>query len=228
MPLPQPWLVDALELLDLRQGDRCLLLGCPTITHLQAVSKLVGPKASIVVVEPDITCAERAADWQHERLEVLACTPEDGDRFGTLDAVLACPLTTMDWPLELWTKLIPSNLRPGGRFVLDLPAETFCEPLQRAWEQLTGSTQALSLLRGPSEEAVTSALRASGMRNVEASVGTHILHLENPYALVQVVEKLGLADPIRIGDLERQLIEILKTTDHADVVFHRTRVRGLR
>jgi hypothetical protein len=211
MPLPQPWLADALELLDLRQGDRCLLLGCPTITHLQAVSKLVGPKASIVVVEPDITCAERAADWQHEHLEVLAC-----------------PLTTMDWPLELWTKLIPSNLRPGGRFVLDLPAENFCEPLQRAWEQLTGSTQALSLLRGPSEEAVTSALRASGMRNVEASVGTHILHLENPYALVRVVEKLGQADPIRIEDLERQLVEVLKTTDHADVVFHRTRVRGLR
>ena len=228
MPLPQPWLVDALEQLDLRQGDRCLLLGCPTITHLQAVSKLVGPKASIVVVEPDITCAERASAWQHEHLEVLACTPEDGDRFGTLDAVLACPLTTMDWPLELWTKLISSNLRPGGRFVLDLPAETFCEPLQRAWEQLTGSTQELSLLRGPSEEAAASALRDNGMRNVEASVGTHILHLENPYALSQVIQELGLADPSRIGDLERRLVEILKTTDRTDVVFHRTRVHGLR
>ncbi len=51
---------------------------------------------------------------------------------------------------------------------------------------------------------------------------------QNPYALSQVIQELGLADPSRIGDLERRLVEILKTTDRTDVVFHRTRVHGLR
>lgn len=228
MPIPQPWLNDALEQLDLRKGDRCLMLGCPTDAHLKAVSEIVGREASIVVVEPDVELAERASESKHEHLEVLAYTPEPDDRFGTIDAVLACPLTTMDWSLELWTRLIPINLRPGGRFVLDLPAEIPCEPLSRAWEAIDGSPEQLALLCGPSEEAVASALRARGLRNVEASVGTHLLHLESPYVLGRVVQELGMADPTRIADLDRRLVEILQTTDHVEVVFHRTRVHGLR
>lgn len=228
MPIPQPWLTNALEQLDLRKGDRCLMLGCPTSAHLVAVSQIVGREAGIVVVEPDVGLAERASKSPHEHLEVLAYKPEAGDRFGTIDAVLACPLTTMDWSLELWANLIPINLRPGGRFVLDLPAKTPCEPLHRAWQGLAGSPNALSLLCGPSEEEVALALRDSGLRKVETSVGTHLLHLESPYVLGQVVQELGMTAPAHIGDLDRRLIEILETTGPIDVVFHRTRVHGIR
>lgn len=228
MPIPQPWLIDALEQVDLRKGDRCLMLGCPTDAHLVAVSQIVGREASIVVVEPDVGLAERASKSQHQQLEVLAYNPEAGDRFGTIDAVLACPLTTMNWSLELWANLISANLRPGGRFVLDLPAETPCEPLRQAWEGLTGTNDTLSLLCGPAEEEVAQALRDCGLRRVETSVGTHLLHLENPYVLGQVVQELGMADPTHIADLDRRLVEILQTTDQIDVVFHRTRVHGIR
>ena len=228
MPIPQPWLVDAIEHLDLRQGDRCLMLGCPTTAHLMAVSQIVGRDASIVVVEPDVDHAERASKSQHERLEVLAYTPQASDRFGTIDAVLACPMTTMGWTLPLWAELIPGNLRPGGRFILDLPARTPCEPLHRAWQTLSGMPDEPPLLCGPAEEDVAEALRNKGLRRVETSVGTHLLHLESPYALAQILRELKVADPERIPDLERRLVEVFETTGEVDVVFHRTCVHGIR
>ncbi len=228
MPIPQPWLADSLEQLDLRQHDRCLMLGCPTDAHLSAVAEIVGRQAAIVVVEPDTGLAENAARSQHQHLEVLAYTPGPGDRLGSFDALLACPLTTMDWSLMLWTKLIGSNLRPGGRFVLDLPAEHPCEPLRRAWDGTRGDPDGLARLCGPSEQEIADALREHGLRNVEASLGTHLLRLESPYALAHLVRGLSEDATEVISDLERRLIEVLQTTDQVDVVFHRTRVHGLR
>jgi SAM-dependent methyltransferase len=226
--LPQPWLEDSLDQLDLRPKDRCLLLGCPTPAHLAAVSQLVGRRASIVVVEPDADLAGQATKADHKRLEVLACAPRGDERFGTFDALLACPLTTMGWPLELWCQLISHNLRPGGRFVIDLPAESPNEPLRRAWADIGGDAAVLQALCGPAEAAVAHRLREVGMRSVEASVGTHVLHLESPSALARLVGELGLADAEQLADLERRLVEELRTNGEIDAVFHRTRVRGQR
>ena len=228
MPLPQPWLEDALQQLDLRRRDRCLMLGCPTAAHLSAVSELVGRSANIVVVEPDGRLAEIATKGKHEHLEVLPYTPQNDDKFGVFDALLACPLTTMAWPLPLWSSLIPLNLRPGGRFVLDLPAEQPCDPLRRAWHDVGGEPGDLELLCGPAEAEVADELRQRGLRSVEACVGTHLLRLESSAVLGRLVRELVAGDKSLFESLERRLIEILQTTGEVDVVFHRTRVHGLR
>jgi hypothetical protein len=225
--LPQPWLDDALEQLDLRRDDRCLVLTCPTPAHVAAVSRVVGKTARIVVVEPDQELAEFAARGKHENLEVLAYEPEGHERFGTFDALLACPLTTIGWSIEVWTELIVANLRPGGRFVLDLPAETLCDPLIRAWSQVEGEPRALEQITGPSESELAETLRRRGLRGVEASMGTHLAHLESPYVLAEFVGSL-IEDPEMQANLARTLVEQMQTTDGVDVVFHRTRVHGLR
>ncbi len=225
--IPQPWLEDALEQLDLRPRDRCLVLSCPTQAHVDAVAGIVGQTATIVVVEPDLELAELACQGRHDNLEVRAHAPEGGERFGTFDALLACPLTTMGWPIELWTDLIVGNLRPGGRFVLDLPAPTLCEPLARTWREVGGADEALAPIRGPAEETAAEALRGVGLRSVQAALGTHLLHLENPYVLAGFLHGL-LDDTDLLADLELALVSALQTTGEVDVVFHRSRVRGLR
>ncbi len=227
MALPQPWLADAMEQLDLRKRDRCLLLGCPTPAHVAAVSQAVGSTARIVVVEPDAELAERAARGGHERMEVLAHTPDGHESFGTFDALLACPLTTMDWSLDLWAELIVRNLRPGGRFVLDLPAENMCEPLTRAWREVGGDPDALRLITGPTESELAATMRERGLRNVEASMGTHLANLESPYVLARLLLSLD-ADASLQTDLELKLVESLQTNSEIAVVFHRSRIHGLR
>lgn len=225
--IPQPWLEDSLEQLNLRKRDRCLVLSCPTSAHVGAVSRLVGRTATIVVVEPDLSLAELASQGKHEDLKVLNCTPVGGERFGTFDALLACPLTTMGWSLTLWADLILHNLRPGGRFVLDLPAETMCDPLRRAWERIGGAEEALEPISGPPEEEVANVLRRVGLRSVEPSMGTHLVTLESPYTLSGFLHGLWTDDGLH-ADLEIALVETLQTTREIDVVFQRTRVHGLR
>ena len=225
--IPQPWLENALEQLDLRRRDRCLVLTCPTQAHLGAVSELVGRTASIVVVEPNENLAKLASRGEHEHLEVLAYEPKGGESFGTFDAMLACPLTTMGWSIELWGDLIAPNLRPGGRFVIALPGETLCEPLRRAWDLIGGSADVLQDLRGPAESTFAQFLRERGLRSVEAAMGTHMLHLESPWALADLLRDQEGANGL-IADLELALVEDLQTNGPIDVVFHRTRVHGLR
>lgn len=225
--LPQPWLEDALEQLNLRRRDRCLVLTCPTQAHIVAVSQIVGQTAHIVVVEPDEELAEFASRGKHDNLEVLAFEPSGHERFGTFDALLACPLTTIGWSIEIWTELIVNNLRPGGRFVLDLPAENLCDPLTRAWSQVGGDPEALRQITGPSESTLAETLRRRGLRSVEASMGTHLSRLENPYVLSEFMRSIW-DDAAMQDDLARTLVEVLQTTGEVDVVFHRTRVHGLR
>ncbi len=225
--IPQPWLENALEQLDLRRRDRCLVLTCPTQAHLGAVSQIVGRTASIVVVEPDEKLAKLASRGNHEQLEVLAYEPKGSESFGTFDALLACPLTTMGWSIELWGDLIAPNLRPGGRFVIDLPGETLCEPLQRAWKKVGGDEGALRDLHGPAESTFAQYLRERGLRSVEAAMGTHMLHLESPWALADLIQNRDGTNGL-MPDLELALVEDLQTNGPVDVVFHRTRVHGLR
>ena len=225
--LPQPWLEDSLLQLDLRERDRCLVLTCPTRAHVAAVSGIVGRTSTIVVVEPDRELAELAAEGNHENLDVLNRRPRAGDHFGMFDALLACPLTTMGWDMDLWSDLIVSNLRPGGRFVLDLPAETFCEPLRRAWLHVGGPEHALAPISGDSENDVAEALRSRGLRNVEASLGTYLARLDNPFSLASFMETIAPEHDF-YTELGIALVEDAKTHTEVDMVFHRVRVHGLR
>ena len=58
-------------------------------------------------------------------------------------------------------------------------------------------------------------------------MGTHLLDLDGPYVLGQFMRNF-CSDSDRLQSLERKLVETMQTTGQIDVVFHRTRVHGLR
>jgi hypothetical protein len=225
--IPQPWLQDALELLDLRRNDRVLVFSAPTMAHVAAVRRVVGTGGRTVVVEPDRNIAKQIAEQAEVDIEVLSHPPDGNENFGEFDAMLACPLFDPGLAPSSWGRLFSNNLRPGGRFVLDLPGEETNDHLAACWLESGGRPNALDGLRGPSKSDLAEALTSAGLRNVSASAGSHLVHLESPFALTTLVQETADLNEQMAEDLGRRLVERLKSTDEVDLVFHRTRVRGL-
>jgi hypothetical protein len=225
--IPQPWLADALELLDLRRNDRVLVFSAPTMAHVSAVRQSVGSSGRTMVIEPDLVVAEEIAQAARADVEVVNRVPSAGESLGDFDAMLVCPLMTLGLEPAFWGDLFSNNLRPGGRFVLDLPGEEMNEQLASCWLESEGEADALDPLRGPSKEEVVEALEEAGLRDLSASAATHLVHLESPFALVGLMRDGADLNKQRAEDLGRRLVERLKTAEEVDVIFHRTRVRGL-
>jgi hypothetical protein len=225
--IPQPWLADALELLDLRRNDRVLVFSAPTMAHVAAVRQSVGMGGRTVVIEPDRDVATQIAGAGRAGIEVLSYAPTGEESFGDFDAALACPLLTLGLAPDFWASLFSNNLRPGGRFVLDLPGEEMNDHLATCWLESRGQTKALNQLRGPSKVDLTDALDAAGLRNVSVSAGSHLVHLENPFALANLVRDAADLNKKIVENLGRRLVERLKTADEVDCVFHRSRAHGL-
>ena len=230
--IPQPWLADALELLDLRRKDRVLVFSAPTPAHVAAVRQSIGRAGRTVVIEPQRELAEelaaRMGDDVDGDVEVLSVMPSGEESYGSFDACLACPLHTMGLPVQFWGNLFSHNLRPGGRFVLDLPGEEMSDKTARCWVRSGGEPEALANLRGPGKQDLAKALETSGLRNVSASSATHLVQLENPFVLAQLMAELSGTDTEAVEDFGRTLVEDLKTAVEVELALHRTRAHGLR
>lgn len=225
--IPQPWLADALELLDLRRNDRVLVFSAPTMAHVAAVRQSVGSGGRTLVIEPDRLAARQIDDATLADVEVLHQAPSSDESLGDFDAMLACPLLTLGLTPGFWCNLFINNLRPGGRFVLDLPGEEMNDHLAACLLESGSGSDALERLRGPSKSDLMSALGAAGLRDLSASVATHLVHLESPFALTNLVRDAADLNKEAVEDLGRRLVERLKTANDVDFVFHRIRVHGL-
>ena len=225
--LEHPWFPEVLDLLDLRRNDRVLLITAQCPTHVTAVLQRVGSHGNVLVVEPSEKTAHDLAE-SNPGVEVISTTPTGEESFGSFDAFLACPFSLPEWPLELWAALTQKNLRPGGRFAIDLPGEKHCEDLSESWIEIGGGEHDLLPLRGPTEKALADVLRQEGLRMVAAAMGTHIVRLGSPHALAALGAQLMGAKQDRQEELGVALTRRLRTTDAVDVVFHRTRVHGIR
>ena len=146
-----PWFPEVMDLLDLRRRDRVLLITAQHPSYVEAVAQKVGSCGDILVLEPDKDAAAEVAEAM-PRVEIIALAPTGQEMFGTFDALLACPLSTPDWPLELWAGVTTRNLRPGGRFAIDLPGEELCEDLSSCWVEVGGSEKSLLPIRGPAPD----------------------------------------------------------------------------
>ena len=58
-------------------------------------------------------------------------------------------------------------------------------------------------------------------------MGTHLANLESPYVLANLLLSLH-PDASLQSDLELKLVESLQTNSEIAVVFHRSRIHGLR
>ena len=225
--MEHPWFPEVLDLLDLRQKDRVLLITAQRTGYVNAVLQRIGNQGDAVVVEPSEESARELAEAS-SRVEVIAQVPTGEENFGTFDALLACPLGMPNWPLSLWTGVTLRNLRPGGRFAIDLPGEKLCEDLSVCWLEIGGAEEDLVRLRGPAEKDLATSLRQGGLRMVAAAMGTHVVRMDSPHTLASMGAALLGTDPDQQEELGIALTRRLRTTDSVEVVFHRTRVHGIR
>lgn len=228
-PCPQPWIASSLELVDLRREDRVLVIGLDQPAHLAAVRRAVGGDGAVLLVEPRAAAARELAE--HCEVDVIVRRPSGDERFGTFDAVIGAAMTNPEWEVTVWGRLVTRNLRPGGRFVIDLPGEVLCEDLVTAWAAIGGDDGALGPLFGPAESELADSLRQSGLRRVEVVLGTHLVKMESPLALARLAWRLlavGDAPSARREDLALALVQRLGTTGPIEIVFKRTRVHGIR
>jgi hypothetical protein len=229
MPLNEgaPWVQAAIALLDVRRRDRMLACGADA-GHARALAALVGKDGELVVVTEDAQSAEQLAALDVPQLRVLAHRIDGGERFGTFDALLlALPFGPL-LPLGAWAELARANLRPGGRLVVDVPGPTLVPELASAWRELALPETRLAPLRGVADDALATALRDGGMRDVHAVLGTHLLHVAAPADLVEAfAAPLGLDNRERL-ELTHALVRAKGGTGPIDALLHRTRVLALR
>lgn len=221
-----PWFHATLELLDLRRHERVLAIGC-TAPQLRAVARLVGDGGELTAIEPDRTRAERLAREPIAGLAVVAATP-GADRFGSFDALLACPLVAPPWPWAELPAAAHHNLRPGGRFAIDVPAPDMIPVVHAAWQRSGLPPLAPDPLRGIADDRLAHDLRATGLRRVDTVLGTHLLSLESPFDLVELLTPALRLDDTAAAELGRSLASELHSTGTCDVLVHRTRVHGIR
>ncbi len=223
----QPWFQDAVDLLDLRRQDRVLAIHTDS-RQVRALATLVGKNGALTVVQPDRAVAEEIAELGLPHVEIFAHQLTGTERFGAFDALLCAVTTRPDLPLGAYGELPRRNLRPGGRLAIDLPAPDML-PLLRAAALESGMAEArLLCLSGPGDDALSDVLRNAGLRRVQSLLGSHLLHLESPHELVDLVAgPLGLTDAER-ADLGAALVRSTGSTAAVEVLAHRTRLQALR
>lgn len=227
-PIDYPWFHSTVSLLDLRQKDRVLVVGAGSVTHVEAVVNLIGSRGSVTVIEPMRSLAEAIARVDHPGMEVLALAPAGSERFGAFDALLSCPLGLPDWPVSNYAGILRSNLRPGGRFVLDLPAPATSPDLVAAYADCGGDAGDLSPLCGPDAAELAELLQREGLRSVHAALGSHLLELHSPHDLVAMFAPVLPAAHDRLTELGLALAHQLHGTANVQTLVHRTRVHGQR
>lgn len=225
--LAQPWFDSALERLEVRRGNRLLAIN-PTIAEVTALRSLVGNAGELTLVVLDRHIAEQLAEHQWERVTVLAHATTGGETFGTHDSLLIVPRTGPLLPVEAYATLARNNLRPGGRFLIDLPAENMLPDLRAAWETLGWDEERLQPLSGNSDVELTEATREAGLRSVTAALGSHLLHAGSAAELCA-----AFAEPLHLGDdeiteLGHAIVRRRQEDGPIEALVHRTQVAGQR
>ncbi|MFK7738897.1 MAG: hypothetical protein AB8H80_01140 [Planctomycetota bacterium] len=222
-----PWFDSAIARLEARKGNRLLALA-PRRDEAQQLLALIGKAGELTLVLTDEALADDLAgrDWPGLRLLLLEATGEE--TFGTFDSLLICPTTGPVLPADACATLVRKNLRPGGRFVVDVPAPDMVPDLRAAWLELGWDEERLQPISGPSDIEVVDAMRTAGLRGVESSLGSHLLHVPSAGDLVaSFATPLGLTDAEEV-ELRDAVVRHRKDAHALDALVHRTQVSGQR
>lgn len=223
----QPWFQDAVDLLDLRRQDRVLAIHTEP-RQVRALATLVGKGGVLTVVQPDRNIAEAIAELGLPHVEIFAHQLCGTERFGAFDALLCAVTTRPTLPLGAYGELPRRNLRPGGRLAIDLPAPDMLPQLRQAATTLGWSENRLQCLCGPGDDELSDVLRNAGLRRVQSLLGSHLLHVESPHDLVDLVATaMGLSNSERDA-LGQQLVREAGSTGAVEILAHRTRLQALR
>jgi hypothetical protein len=224
----QPWFAEAIGRLHLRKGSRVLMLTASTPDLANHALAAVGRQGHVTVLEPDRDRAARAEQLEHDGLAVISYRPEGQESFGPHDGLVACPATDPDWPPNLWGAVAKANLRPGGRFVVDLPAPRHCEVVEDACGHIGAPAELLAHWNGPSEAALAQLLQADGLRAIEPQSLAFPVAFPSPHeAALVVCDRLGAGRRL-VDSLQLALARQFGTNGPIELLFRRSRVTGMR
>lgn len=223
----QPWFHAAVRLLDVRRQDRVLAVHVD-LGQARDLAALVGSRGQLLLVLRDRDDGEQLAALGLPQVQVLVHALAGDERFGRFDALLVGPTTGPLLPLGAFADLARDNLRPGGRFVVDVPGADMVPELRTAANDLGWADERLAPLCGIADDHLVESLRNAGLRNVHGVLGAHLLRVASPAELVALfAPALGLDDDAAI-DLAHALVRRNGGTGGMDALVHRTRVQGLR
>jgi len=189
---------DLLEKLSLQPGERVLLVPARDGFLLQVLSSS-HKEGSITALEFIPRLARRARVLMEDKeggphVEILEAPPHLVPSPGGQDALLChCHLPALSHPAS-FARAVRRNLRPGGRFAVQVPVEGFCEPLEEA---LMDTLASRSDLPDPEEvlvpldpEEFFEDFRDSGFRRLEK---TEKLYLERFPTAMEAADTLFTA-----------------------------------
>lgn len=223
----EPWTQAVLATVEPRREERVLAL-LPSATQVQALASRVGIHGAVCAVQPLAAIGTTIAALGLPQVTVHLGGAEDAPRIGTFDVVLLQATQAPRWPLGAYPELLRQNLRPGGRFVLDLPGPDPVPCLRRAWTTLGFPPDQLTALAGPTGQELAFALGNAGLRDVRTLLGTELIGSGSAFELAEDVSRLLRLDDGEHTDLARALVTTLGAPDGVDFVVHRTRVQGRR
>lgn len=224
-----PWLPGALELVDVRRKDRVLLVRPHSAQVVRAIEALAGPAGSLTVVAADEAQSVALAQALEGSSARIGHQFFHGHEvYGTFDVALVCPTTMFTGTLRGLAACLRSNLRPGGRFVVDLPSESPPAFLTGAMNALHWDKERQQAFCGPGEEQLATALRDAGLRRVEPVLTANLLRTASPHDLAELWGgPLGF-DARRSLAFGTALASQLRSLAETEVLVHRTRVHGIR
>ncbi|MBL8732861.1 MAG: hypothetical protein JNN13_10875 [Planctomycetes bacterium] len=223
----QPWFHTAVRLLDVRRQDRVLAVFVD-LGQARDLAALVGSRGQLLLVLRDREEGERLAAIGLPQVQVIVRPLTGNERFGRFDALLVAPATGPLPPLGAFADLARDNLRPGGRFTIDVPGADMVPALRAAARDLGWDGERLQPLCGIADDTLAECLRNAGLRNVNGLLGAHLLHLAAPADLAAMfAPALGL-DEAATRELAHALVRQNGGTGAMDVLVHRTRLQGQR
>jgi hypothetical protein len=225
--LAHPWFESALERLEVRLGNRLLAIE-PSLDEAIALRGLVGNAGELTLVLPDILVGEQLAAKEWPRLHILAHETTGQETFGVFDSLLIAPMAGPLLPVERYAALARNNLRPGGRFLFDLPAEDMVPDIKAAWLELGWDEERMAPIRGTTDVALTDAARDEGLRGVQSALGSHLVRTSSAAELVAAFAEILSLQDHEITELGNEIVRHRKQAGPIEALMHRTQVGGQR
>ncbi len=188
-----PWLRpawDILQTIELKRGERILLLPARTGELLARISSF-HVEGSITGVEPNLYLLEQARELiasleveRTEKIELLHGPISSVPCPGAQDALLGHFLFPMVKEISRFAQSVKRNLRPGGRFAIQMPIEGFSPFLEEAFMESLGNTAILpnkpSLCMALKKATIEKGFKEAGFRRLEFVVKVYLQNFDTP------------------------------------------------
>jgi trans-aconitate methyltransferase len=246
--LGQPHLRPAWELLQrvkLQRGERILEFPSGHGEISCWIAGVVGEQGTVHAA--DISRAALQATRQsldlagHAHAQVVQANPAAIERLGSFDVVFCHAAGPVVEKVEEFLRGIRINLRPGGRFALQIPAAGWCpdfvETVDECLDQGSKGFYAQHFLE-PTSQQLTDALKAQGFREFDVSgklfierfdtLGDAVAHFELTSLPALLRELPPDARAPFLDTFRRRLAERFRRTQDLEIVFRRTFAYGRR